>query len=145
MTFQFWVKYLQVTSLFFAAMGVFWAIAGTFDPLGIWDAQLARTFFNQDQLPLEVAQTKAFILGPFGATAAGYFILQFSIAKYAYAQRQLWAYQAIVVGFSVWFILDSIMSAAHGAYFNILLANIPSLLLMLPIFFTRPYFKEPPK
>lgn len=139
--FEFWVKYLKAISLVFAAMGVMWAVLGTADPFGIYEREMARAFYDQDQLPEIVLRTSTFIFAPFGATAAGYFILQYFIAKHAFANRELWGWNAIVTAFFFWLILDTTMSALHGAWFNILIANLTSLLAMLPIVFTRKYFK----
>lgn len=139
-SFEFWVNYLKAISLFFAFMGTLWAVIGSFDPFGIYDELFANTFWQTDELPKDAQIATRFLLGPFGATSAGYFILQYFIAKHAYAQRQLWAYYAILTAFFFWFILDSVMCLYYGGYFNILMANIPSLLAMLPIVFTRKYF-----
>lgn len=138
--FLFWIKYLKVISILFAAMSVMWAVLGSFDPFGIYDQAFAMTYWNTDQLPTDAVLTKKVLLAPLGATSAGFFILQWFIAKHAFAKKQLWGYQAIVFAFLFWFLLDSVMCLYNGAYFNILIANIPALLLMIPIFFTRKYF-----
>lgn len=140
--FSFWVSYLKVISIFFAVMGAMWAVVGSFDPFGFYDTQFARAFWDTDTLPPDAMRTFRFITGPFGATSMGYFILQYFIATNAYARREKWAYQAIIFAFVAWFVLDTTMSAWHGAYFNILMANIPSLIAMFPIFFTRKYMKN---
>ena len=140
MKFEFWVKYLKFVSLFFVFMGLYWAYAGTFDPFGIYDHYFAKAFWNLDELPADAERTKRFALGLLGATSAGYFTIQYFVARYAYAKRELWAYNGIVVGFLVWFMNDCIMTTYHGAYFNLLFANLPSLLMMLPIVFTRKFF-----
>jgi len=97
--FNFWVSYLKIISLFFAAMGVMWAVVGSFDPFGIYDSYFANAFWEVDTLPKDAKIATRFLLGPFGATSAGYFILQYFIAKYAFAKRELWAYQAIIFAF----------------------------------------------
>lgn len=130
--FNFWVNYLKIVSLVFVGMGIMWAFLGSFDPFGIYDSQMAKAFFGQDQLPADVAQATQFLLGPFGMTSAGYFILQYFIVVNAFAKREKWAYQAIVIAFFVWFCFDTIISWSHGAYFNILMANVPTLVAMLP-------------
>ena len=142
MKFEFWVKYLKFVSLFFVFLGLFWAYSGTFDPLGLYDYYFAQAFWGVDQLPADVERTKTFILGILGATTAGYFTIQYFVARYAYANREPWAYNAVVVGFLVWFINDCAMTTYHGAYFNLWLANFPSFIMMFPIVFTRKYFKE---
>jgi len=97
--FSFWVSYLKFISLFFAAMGIIWAVVGSFDPFGIYDSYFAQTFWGTATLPKDAKIATRFILGPFGATSAGYFILQYFIAKHAFAKRELWAYNAIMVAF----------------------------------------------
>lgn len=142
MKFSYWVKYLKAVSIFFCLMGIFWSVTGSFDPFGLYDSMFAKAFWGSSTLPVDAVRTKEFILGPFGATSAGYFLLQYFIAKHAYAKKQLWGYNAIMVGFFFWFILDTSMSLYHKAYFNILLANITSLSFMLPIIFTRKFFDQ---
>lgn len=142
MKFSFWVKYLSAISIFLCIFSISWAIIGSFDPLGIYDYYFAKAFWQMDRLPVDAAKAKSFLLGPFGATSAAYFLLQFFITKYGYAQRQLWAYKSILYGFFFWFTLDTIVSLFHQAYFNIIIVNIPCMLMMLPIVFTRKYFVD---
>jgi hypothetical protein len=139
--FRFWVNYLKLISLFFALMGVFWAVAGMFDPFGIYDRLLAETLFGQEQMPDEAKITFRFILGPLGATCAGYFLMQFYIAKFAFANGFQWGYRAVVIPFLVWFVIDKGMCIIHRAWFNIYLANIPALAAMIPVFATYRYFR----
>jgi len=138
--FEFWVSYLKAVSIFFALMGVMWAVIGNFDPLGFYEGYFAQAFWQSDTLPPDARRTFNFILGPFGATSMGYFILQYFIAANAYAKREKWGYQAVVTAFLAWFVLDTSMSIVHGAYFNVAIANIPSLIAMTPIFFTKKMF-----
>lgn len=139
--FTFWVQYLRIVSVFFALLGMVWVIVGSFDPFGLYDRAFAQAFWNTDTLPKDAGMAFKFILGPFGATAAGYFILQYFIATHAYAKRELWAYQAILSAFFFWFFTDTIFCLLKGAYFNIFFANVPALLAMLPVVFTHSYFK----
>ena len=80
MRFEFWVKYFKFISLFFVGLSLFWAYSVTFDPFGIYDYFFAKSFWNLEQLPSDVARTKRFILGPLGTTSAGYFTLQYFIS-----------------------------------------------------------------
>lgn len=138
--FNFWVKYLKFISIFFAALGFMWMLVGSLDPFGIWDKAFAKAFWAKETLPEDAQMALKFILGPFGATAAGFFTLQYFIAKHAYSKKELWAYNAILIGFFIWFFTDTLFCIVKGAYFNVLLANIPALLAMLPIIFTRKHF-----
>lgn len=139
--FGFWVAYLKAISIFFALMGAMWAVIGNFDPFGFYESYFAQAFWQSDTLPQDAKRTFNFILGPFGATSMGYFILQYFIAANAYAKREKWAYRAVIVAFLAWFVLDTSMSIRHGAYFNVLIANVSALFAMLPVFFTKKYFE----
>lgn len=42
----------------------------------------------------------------------------------------------------VWFVVDSALSAVHGAWFNIAIANVPCLVVVgVPLVRLRPYFR----
>jgi hypothetical protein len=138
--FRFLVRYAQVISLLFALMGLYWALAGTADPFGIYERLMATNFWGEESLPEDARLTFQFLLVPLGATCAGYFTMQFFIATYAFANREKWGYAAIVVPFFVWFVIDTSLCLLHGAYFNIYFANITSLAAMLPVIFSYRYF-----
>ena len=139
--FYFWAGYLQIISIFFAALGALWAVIGSFDPFGLYDQAFAQAFWKTDELPADAKTAFRFILGPFGATSCGYFVLQFFIAKYAFLRRERWAYKAILSAFLIWLLLDTSMCLYYKAYFNIFFANIPSLIAMIPVFLLRTYFR----
>ena len=141
MNFGKWTLYLRCISLFFAMQGLLWAFIGSFDPFGIYDSFMAQAFFQNPRLSAEAQKVFHFVLAPFGATTAGYFVLQYFIATHGFARKQKWAYQAITSAFMLWFVVDTSLSLYHQAYFNIWMANIPALLLMAPVFgFTRKHF-----
>lgn len=113
-----------------------------FDPLGIYDQAMAQAFWQTKLLPEEAETIFRFILGPLGATCAGYFVMQFYLAKHAFARKQMWGYKAVVIPFLIWLIFDTIMCLIHGAYFNIYLANVPALIAMTPVFYCYRYFRS---
>lgn len=129
-------KYLRVASLFFSFAGIYWAVSGQFDPFGLYKSAFLEQFLGLESIQKEVDLTFTFLLGPLGATCAGYFLMQYFIATYAYSKKEKWAYFAIVIPFTVWFTIDTIMCLYLGAYFNIYFANLPALAAMLPIYFT---------
>jgi hypothetical protein len=139
--FAFFVRYIQAISLFFALFGLYWAVSGTFDPFGLYEKALALNFWQNDTLPEDAAVTFRFLLGPLGATCAGYFLMQFFIGTFAYAKREKWGYFAVVVPFFVWLLTDSLICILIGAYFNVYIVNIPCLIAMLPVIGSYRYFR----
>ncbi len=141
--FNFWVNYLQFISIAFVVMGLIWAVFGSFDPFGWYDTALAKYLFEHPVLTPESKQTLQFILGPFGATNSGYFVLQFFLVRHGLAQKLSWAYRAVLVGFLVWFFMDTLFCLIVEAYFNIMMVNLPALFMMSPIFLIWKNFRNP--
>ena len=140
--FRRWIIYFKGTSIFFACISLLWIFTGSFDPFGIYDQAFARQFWGSEALPVDAGRAFRFILGPFGATTAAYFIMQYLIIHFCFPARLRWSYYAVVVPFLFWFSVDTGFCAFHRAYFNILFANVPALVGMSPLFFLRKYFTE---
>lgn len=141
--FNFWIKYLTWASVFFAVQGIFWAVWGSFDPIGWYDGLVAKSLFQTSVLPEAAEKITSFLLVPFGATEAGYFILFYFIVKYPLANRELWAYKALWTAVLTWFLLDSGLCLWHKAYFNIIVVNIPAILLLgIPLWLIRGAFEK---
>ena len=140
--FEFWRKYLMIASIVFALQGVSWAVIGSFDPFGIYDGIWAQQMFGADELPADAARARSFLLGPFGATDAGYFILVFFLARYGWAERKRWAHTAVSAAVACWFVLDTTVCLIHGVYFNVLVVNLPAIAMLAPpLVFTYKEFR----
>lgn len=107
MGYEFWRKWLVVASIAFAVQSTGWAILGTFDPFGFYGRFAARGLFGTEELPAAAQTLGAFILGPFGATTAGFFILVWFLGRNAIARRERWAVHAVVTAVAFWFVLDT--------------------------------------
>jgi hypothetical protein len=140
---RFHDTWLQLACLLFGLHGLGWVLWGSFDPLGAWDGLAADALF-EGRTPPEVIRFRRFILGPFGATSAGYFFLLFFVLRYPFQRRERWAYRAVVGSLSLWFVVDSTASVLHGALFNVLLVNVPCITVLgLPLFLLRSRFRPP--
>jgi hypothetical protein len=140
--FQFIILYSRIASFIFAIVGMFWALTGTADPFGIYERLMALNYWGLESLPPDALISFQFLLVPLGATCAGYFLMLYFIATYAFPKKEKWSYFAVVVPFLVWFSTDTILCIIHGAFFNVYFANIPSLITMLPVIFSYKYFNN---
>jgi hypothetical protein len=139
--FELWRRVLLALSALFAAQAAGWALLGSFDPFGFYEGHMARALWGADALPADARRAFAFTLVPFGATTAGFFVLVFLVVRHAFPQREPWAWRAVGAGIGTWFALDTALCAAHGAWFNVLLVNLPCLALLVPpLLALRPYF-----
>ena len=98
---------------------------------------LAKIFWNSTQFPPGADSFRAFIYGPLGGTITCCYILLAYIAWYPFKEKQLWARNAIIVAFSAWVIMDSVICLHFGAYPQIYIINAFSITVKaLPLIFT---------
>jgi len=77
-------------------------------------------------------------MGPLGGTIAGSYLMQTFIVAVPFKRREPWAWHALLWPMLLWFCVDSIISAFHGAYFNIYLINlVPLMIFGIPLLATR--------
>lgn len=131
---QFWCRYLEVLTLILVAQGISWTLIGSFDPFGIYDALLAQALFGTEALSEDASAVFRFALVPLGATDAAYFALAWFVVRHGIREGLGWAYRAFLVATLLWFVVDCAMSLAVGATFNVLVVNLPCLLLLAPAF-----------
>jgi hypothetical protein len=142
--FLFWQKWLFYTSLLFALFGLVLAFFGNNPLFEPYHSMLASIFFQQESLPENTRLLYTFVMGPMGATIAVTYILLAYIAQYPFRRREKWARNAIIVGFSVWFITDAIVSIYYGVYFQVLVLHLLISLPQkaLPLVFTWKEFEK---
>lgn len=139
----FFDHWLLVACVLFGAQGLFWVGYGSFDPFGIWDGFLADAFYGGDT-PASVVRFRRFLLGPFGATLAGFYLAVGLVVRFPFRRREPWAFAAVAGAVGLWFLVDTAASLAHGAAFNVLLVNVPCALVMgVPLVALYPRFRSP--
>lgn len=140
--FQFWYRWLLTASLTLVAFGVFVAIAPDSIVLRTWNDSLDNTFLVGSENGA-ASEVRRFLMGPLGATIAGFYVLQSFIVWTAFRTRERWAWWAIAFATLLWFVVDSAVSIDHGARFNVLMINLPALVVMgLPLAFTYPNMRR---
>ncbi|TVR51743.1 MAG: hypothetical protein EA425_06385 [Puniceicoccaceae bacterium] len=141
-TFRFWYLWLLTVSLVFVLVGVVIALAPASWFFSPWNYAVSRHFFG-GSLPEEAAALRSFFMGLLGGTIAGYFLLQSLVVMQGFRKRQAWAWWAVTGALMLWFVVDSARSFHHGAWFNVLMVNLPTLVLVgLPLVMTaRPILR----
>lgn len=137
---KFFDHWLFGACVVFGLMGIGWVLLGSFDPFGIWDGLLATAFYD-GTVPADVERFRRFILGPLGATAAGFFFATGCIVRLPFRRREPWAFWAVAGACWLWFLVDATASLAHGAVFNVLLVDVPCItVLSIPLIALRSEF-----
>lgn len=122
--------WMTVLAGLLALQGLSWMFMGSLEPTGWYDSLLAGSQLGQDVLPADAVATMRFVLVPFGATDAAYFVLVAGIAWFGV--RETWAWAAVTGSFALWWIADTGGCIWLGAWFNIGIVNLPCLLLVAP-------------
>jgi len=130
-SFRIWQRWLLYASVFFCAFGIIVALFPNALFLAPWNEAVARAFYEGTE-PAEAAAFRSFVLGPLGGTIAGSYLLQSFIAAVPFARRERWAWWATLGGLALWFVVDSLLSLAHGAVFNVLFINLTPLVVFVP-------------
>jgi hypothetical protein len=132
-------RYFELLCLLLAAQGLGWALVGSFDPFGVWDGLAAASLYGAARLPPEALPLARLLLVLLGATDAGFFVLLYFLVRHGVAAGLSWAHRAAVYGVATWCLVDTIGSACLGAWFNVVLVNLPaSILLAVPLWSLRP-------
>lgn len=136
-SFLFWQRWLFYSSILFALAGILFAFFGTSSLFSSYNKMLANIFWNQPHTPYEIERFSNFMYKPFGGTIACCYILLAFIAYHPFKEKQVWARNAIIIGFSCWVIIDSIGCIYAKIYPQIYLINAFSIIIKaLPIIFT---------
>ena len=138
---SFWQSWLFAVSLLFIGMGLLTSFMSTSFIFRPYNILLAQTFWETNTIPKEFLDFKGFIFGPLGGTLVGYMVLMAYIVKFPFRKGKKEAYWAIVVALLTWFLVDTMISLYHEAYFNIAMANLPTLFLIgIPLLITKKSF-----
>ena len=121
-------------------IGAFWMISGSFDPIGIYESYFANHFWQTDVPPAAAQTTFSYLMILFGAMLIGFFTMYFMLIHHGFKTRQLWVWKTAVYGIVSWFVIDTAMCLVEQVYFNIILANITTILLVAPLFFMKQSF-----
>ena len=62
------------------------------------------------------------------------------IARYPFGRKERWAWNGLVFGLLVWFVLDTALSIFYRVYFNAAFNTALLILTGLPLVFTRKEF-----
>jgi len=136
-------KVLLALSALFTLQGFSWMWMGSFDPFGIYNGLLAQHLWNTEVMPAAAEDAFAFAMIPFGATDGAMFLMMFLVIWHGFPAKLMWSWNVIGVGFLVWFLTDTAMCALHGAWFNILIVNLPCFVLYgTPLLLARREFQD---
>ncbi len=106
----------------------------------LFNRQIDPAFWGANAVDSATKQFQQWLYGVWGATIAGWGIILAYIARFPFSQKERWAWNCLVFGLLVWFVLDTSLSFFYRVYFNIAFNSALLVLAMLPVVFTRKDF-----
>jgi hypothetical protein len=139
-SFSFWQRWLLVVGIGVSAFGIMMAKLSGTTWFELFNRQIDPAFWGANVVGDGAREFQKWIYGVWGATIAGWGIFLAFIAHYPFAKKEKWAWNCLVVGLLLWFILDTLISLNYKVYFNAVFNTGLLVLAGLPIVFTRKYF-----
>jgi hypothetical protein len=139
-SFSFWQRWLFVFSLIVVIFGLGMATLNRTPLFAIFDSQVNPVFWGTDFLPAGVVPFQGWIYGVLGATMAGWGVFLAFVARYPFRNRERWAWNALLMGLSLWYLTDTALSLSFGVVFNAIFNTAIFILAIVPLIFTRQEF-----
>lgn len=139
--FNFWQKWLTWANVLVIGIGFLVAFAGNSIFFEIHNHETAKAFYNSEALDSETLLLKNWLFGIIGGTIVGFHLLMVFISENAFKNKEKWSYYALWAAMIFWFVIDSSLSIYYGASHNVILINLPGLIMVcIPLVFTRKTF-----
>ena len=141
--FLFWQRWLFVFSLIVIVFGLGMALLNRTPLFAIFDSQVNPAFLGNDPLPTGMNEFLGWAYGVLGATMAGWGVFLAFVAHFPFRSREKWAWNALLLGLSLWYLTDTSISLYFGVVFNAVFNTVIFILAVLPLIFTRREFLQP--
>ena len=138
--FSFWQRWLFVVGLGIAVFGILMAFLSGTPIFDLFNRQIDPAFWGTEASLESIKPFQQWIYGIWGATIAGWGVFVTFIAYYPFRNKEKWAWNCLVLGLLVWFVLDTVLSIFHKVYFNVAFNTTLLILAGLPAIFTRKEF-----
>jgi hypothetical protein len=136
----FWQKWLLVVGIIIAIFGILMTFLSGTPLFDLFNRQIDPAFWGSGTSIESIRLFQQWIYGVWGATIAGWGIFVTFIAYYPFRSKEKWAWNCLVLGLGVWFVLDTALSISFKVYFNVAFNTILLILAGLPVIFTRKEF-----
>ena len=138
--FSFWQRWLFVVGLGIAVFGILMAFLSGTPIFDLFNRQIDPAFWGGGSSLESIRPFQQWVYGIWGATIAGWGVFVTFIAHYPFRNKEKWAWNCLVLGLLVWFVLDTGLSVFHKVYFNVAFNTALLILAGLPTVFTRKEF-----
>ncbi|MEQ9639998.1 MAG: hypothetical protein RIM84_08235 [Alphaproteobacteria bacterium] len=112
---KFWQRWLMVLADVFVLFGIAMIFLGGGAAFAPIDQPTFAAFFGAD-VPAAALDYHRFLFALNGAVTAGWGVMIFFLAWQPFGRGERWAWWALAVSATVWFVLDTAVALSFGAY-----------------------------
>ncbi|MFW9983573.1 MAG: hypothetical protein ACFFCB_02460 [Candidatus Odinarchaeota archaeon] len=134
--FRFWRYWLLGVSVFITAFGMFMAFLNHTLIFSFFNTQINPAFWGATPVPASAQAFQAWIYGAWGATVMGWGITMIFIAYYPFSQQERWAWKAVLVSVTSWYIIDTTISWLFTIIINVIFNTTILILVIIPLLLT---------
>jgi len=142
--FDWYRRWLVADGCLISGFGVVMAVTSGTQLFAPFHELVNPAFWSAAEPDRATAEFQAWVYGTWGATAAGWGLVVAFVAHHAIGRRQRWAWWALALGVSFWFVLDTAISLVHGVAFNVLFNVVVAGLVAAPLVATRSLARRQP-
>lgn len=136
--FTLWIRWLVTVGWILVAFGIALAILSQtwlFDVA--FNQRIDPAFWPEGSIPGNIRPFQGWIYGVLGATVSGWGVFVVFLARNPLRNRERWAWNCLLFGFTLWFLVDTTISAYFGVFFNVIFNAALVMLIYIPLFATR--------
>ena len=135
--FSFWQRWLFIVGLLISVFGIMMAFFTGTVLFELFDNQINPVFWGTNEIAEATKSFQRWSYGVTGSAMASWGIFVAFIAHYPLRRKERWAWNCLLVGLLVWFLVDTFITLKFQVYFNAIF-NVGLLaLVLLPLIFTR--------
>jgi hypothetical protein len=139
--FKFWYSWLLISSIVIVVMGLTIALFSDTAIFKIlFNNHINKVFWNYNIQPGNFVEFQKWIYGVLGAVMAGWGVIIFYLILRPFKELQAWAWECLLIGITVWYMIDTLISFHYHVIFNVIFNSILLLLILLPLAFTKKQF-----
>jgi hypothetical protein len=134
---KFWLTWLKISAIITTLLGVLMALFNHTNMFEIMNMFIQSTFYADTSITSSAVSLQQWMIGVFGATMAGWGIMMLYLIKHSLQNKELWAWNAMLISLIVWFSIDMVVSIHFKAFFNVLVNAIFFLQFLAPLMVLR--------
>jgi len=139
--FDFWVNWLKLSGYALVLFGLGMTFLNATPFFTLFNEGIDPVFWDGGVLNEATLAFRTWVYAAWGATIAGWGVSLLFVLYNAFAKQERWSWFAISLGLSLWYLLDTGMSAYFHVSFNVMFNSLILVVLAIPLIGSYRHFR----